>query len=52
MNIRPIRNREDYEAAMKLVSRFFDNEPEPGTPDGDVFDVLITLIEAYEASNA
>jgi HTH-type transcriptional regulator / antitoxin HigA len=26
----------------------FDNEPEPGTPQGDRFDVLVTLIEAYE----
>lgn len=48
MNVRPIRNHEDYEAAMKLVSRFFDNEPEPGTEDGDTFEVLLTLVEAYE----
>ena len=28
---------------------YFDNEPEPGTPDGDRFDVLLTLVDAYEA---
>lgn len=49
MNIRPIRNHADYEAALQAASRFFDNEPEPGTEEGDTFDVLITLIEAYEA---
>jgi HTH-type transcriptional regulator/antitoxin HigA len=33
------------------MSAHFDNEPEPGTPDGDRFDVLLTLAEAYEARN-
>ncbi|WP_166221124.1 helix-turn-helix domain-containing protein [Pseudomonas atagonensis] len=49
MNIRPIHNEEDYRAALKNVSALFDNEPEPGTPEGDYFDIMITLIEAYEA---
>jgi HTH-type transcriptional regulator/antitoxin HigA len=47
--IRPIHNEEDYRAALKNVSALFDNEPEPGTPEGDYFDIMITLIEAYEA---
>ena len=46
--IRPIRTRADYRAALAEVSPMFDNEPEPGTPEGDRFDVLVTLIEAYE----
>jgi hypothetical protein len=29
----------------------FENKPDPGTPDGDRFDVLLTLVEAYEAKN-
>lgn len=49
MNIRPIHTDEDYRAALKSVSELFDNEPEPGTPEGDYFDIMITLIEAYEA---
>ena len=49
MNIRPIRTDEDYRAALKGVSALFDNEPEPGTPEGDYFDIMITLIEAYES---
>jgi HTH-type transcriptional regulator/antitoxin HigA len=48
MDIRPIRTQEDYRAALAEVSPLFDREPEPGTPEGDRFDVLVTLIEAYE----
>lgn len=51
MNIRPIHNEEDYRAALKNISALFDNEPEPGPPEGDYFDIMITLIEAYEAKN-
>lgn len=49
MNIHPIHTEEEYRAALKEVSAFFDDEPEPGTPEGDYFDVMITLIEVYEA---
>jgi HTH-type transcriptional regulator/antitoxin HigA len=53
MDIRPIRTEADYEAALAEVEVFFDMEPEPepGTPDGDRFDVLATLIVAYEAQH-
>jgi HTH-type transcriptional regulator/antitoxin HigA len=49
MNIHPIHTDADYRAALKNVSALFNNEPEPGTPEGDYFDIMITLIEAYEA---
>lgn len=49
MDIRPIRNKTDYRAALKDVERLW--EAEPGTPDGDRVDVLVTLIEAYEAKH-
>jgi HTH-type transcriptional regulator/antitoxin HigA len=48
MDIRPIRTQADHEAALAEVSPPFDHEPEPGTPEGDRFEVLVTLIEAYE----
>jgi HTH-type transcriptional regulator/antitoxin HigA len=51
MNIRPIHTDQDYQAALKAVSPLFDNEPEPGTPEGDYLEVMITLIEAYEAKH-
>lgn len=49
MNIRPIHTDEDYREALKNVSPLFDIEPVPGTPEGDYFDIMITLIEAYES---
>ena len=48
MEIRPIHNEADYKAAMREVSAFFDNEPEPESPEGDRFEVLLTLVESYE----
>jgi HTH-type transcriptional regulator/antitoxin HigA len=51
MEIHPIRTEEDYRAALRQVSLFFDTEPDPGTPDGDRFEVLLTLVEAYEAKH-
>jgi len=49
MNIRPIHTEDDYRTAMQEVSAYFDNEPEPGTEEGDRFEVLLTLVEDYEA---
>lgn len=51
MDIRPIHTEADYRAALSEVSAYFDTEPEPGTPDGDRFEVLLTLVEAYEAKH-
>ena len=51
MNIRPIRNDQDYKEALAQASCFFDHEPEPGTEEGDAFEVLITLIESYESKH-
>ena len=51
MDIRPIRTKADYKAALREVSAYFDKEPEPRTPEGDRFEVLLTLVEAYEAKH-
>ncbi|MBL1742188.1 transcriptional regulator, partial [Klebsiella pneumoniae] len=29
MNVKPIRTEQDYEAALRAVEPFFDNEPAP-----------------------
>ena len=50
-NLRPLRTEEDYKAALSEVSACFDTEPAPGTPDGDRFEILLTLVEAYEAKH-
>lgn len=48
MDIRPIKTNADYDWAMAEITKYFENEPEVGSADGDRFDVLATLIEAYE----
>jgi HTH-type transcriptional regulator / antitoxin HigA len=47
IKVRPIRNEEDYEAALAEVDALMDALP--GTLEGDRLDVLVTLVEAYEA---
>jgi HTH-type transcriptional regulator/antitoxin HigA len=49
MDIRPIRTKADYRAALKEVERLWDAEP--GTRGGDRVDVLVMLVEAYEAKH-
>jgi HTH-type transcriptional regulator/antitoxin HigA len=49
MEIKPIRNEADYQATLKEIEALLDSQP--GTPDGDRMEVLVTLVEAYEARN-
>jgi|SRR5579883_1753224 len=49
MEIRPIRTKAQYRAALSEVERLW--EAEPGTREGDRVEVLVTLIEAYEAKH-
>lgn len=51
MNITPIRTEADYRAALAQASRWFDNEPGPGSADADAFTTLLALIEAHEAEH-
>lgn len=51
MAIRPIHTEQEYKSAMREVSAYFENEPEPGSTEGDRFEILLTLIEAYEAKH-
>ena len=48
MDIRPIKTDADYEWALAEVTRYFEQQPEPGSMEGDRFDVLSELIAAYE----
>jgi HTH-type transcriptional regulator/antitoxin HigA len=47
-NIRALKTEADYDWAIAEITRYFEDEPKAGTPEGDRFDVLATLIEAYE----
>jgi HTH-type transcriptional regulator / antitoxin HigA len=48
MDVRPLHNDQDYDWAIREVTRYFEAEPAPGTADGDRFEVLTTLIKEYE----
>ena len=45
--LKPIRSDAEHAAALNEVERLWGAAS--GTPDGDRLDVLVTLIEAYEA---
>ena len=49
MDIRPIKNEADYQSALEEIERLFDAELD--TPEGDRLEVLVTLVEAYEAEH-
>lgn len=51
MKIKPIRTEKDYDAALRVVSPMFDNPLVRDTPEGDYFEVMCLLIEAYEQKN-
>lgn len=46
MEIRPIKNEDDYHAVLSEIERLFDALPD--TSEGDRLDVLATLVEVYE----
>ena len=47
MEIKPIKTDADYRAALKEIESLMTAEPD--TPEGEKLDVMVTLIEAYEA---
>jgi HTH-type transcriptional regulator/antitoxin HigA len=47
MEIRPIRNDEDHRAALTEIDRCWGAAE--GTEDSDKLDVLVALVESYEA---
>lgn len=49
MNIFPIRSEEDYDVALAHIDTLMNAEV--GTPQGDELDILVTLVEAYEAKH-
>ncbi len=47
MNIKPVRTKKHYEAALSRIEKLMDAKA--GSAAGDELDVLVTLVEAYEA---
>ena len=46
MKIKVIKTKKDYEEALKRIEELFNAKP--NTPDGDLLDILVTLVEVYE----
>jgi HTH-type transcriptional regulator/antitoxin HigA len=46
MHLKPIHNDEDHAAALQEIDRLWDAED--GTPEADMLEILVTLVEAYE----
>ena len=46
MQVRPIRNKQDYNEALRRIEELWGAAP--GTKEGDLFDVLVTLVEVYD----
>jgi HTH-type transcriptional regulator / antitoxin HigA len=49
MDIKPIRTQRDHAAALKMIEQLMSAKR--NTPEGDKLDVLVTLVEAYEAKH-
>jgi HTH-type transcriptional regulator/antitoxin HigA len=49
MDIKPIRTKADYRAALKGIESLM--MAKANTPEGDRLDVLTTLVEAYERTH-
>ena len=47
MDITPIKTKRDHARALEEIEGLMDAKR--GTPDGDRLDVLVTLVEAWEA---
>src|SRR5690242_11021168 len=46
--IRALRSERDYEAALRAIEPYFEDEPKAGTTEADRFDLLALVIEDYE----
>ncbi len=51
MDIRPIHTDADYKSTLREISNLMESDPELGTPEGDRLDILVTLVQAYEAKH-
>ena len=49
MNVFPIRTEKDYDVALVRIDQLM--HADLGTPEGDELDILVTLVEAYEAKH-
>lgn len=51
VEIEPVKTKADYRHALKQVSHFFDHPPEAGSALEAEFEILMMLVEHYEAEH-
>ena len=44
--LKPIKTKKDYEKALVVIDELWDAKPK--TKEGDMLDIIVTLVEAYE----
>ena len=50
--LKPIRNEAEYRAALAVLSRFFDSNPDAASQESsDYNEALAALVEQYEAAH-
>ncbi|TCM18675.1 Xre family transcriptional regulator [Novosphingobium sp. PhB165] len=50
MPVRPVKNADDHKAALKQIEKLWGAQE--GSHDGDLLEVLVTLVEAYERESS
>jgi HTH-type transcriptional regulator/antitoxin HigA len=48
-NLALILNEVDYQSALAELSRLFDKEIDPDSPEGQRFEILLMQVHCYEA---
>lgn len=48
MNIKPVRTKTDYKAALERIEALIASQPKKGSVGFDELDILGTLVSAYE----
>ena len=48
MQLKPIKNEQEYDLALNRVDELMDISPEMGTTQSDELEILVMLVEKYE----
>ena len=51
IELKPIKTKVEYKKALRTAAAYFDHEPQLGTQEADDFEILLILIENYEAKH-
>ncbi len=48
MKLKPIKSEQEYDDIMAWIDEQFDRKVQPDSPEGDVLQVALLLVKAYE----